>query len=155
MNTSRFIICSGVLLLCIVLSGFIVNSSYVSNTVAGKSFGDTTSFAPNIAGGWGVLASSYLNQDTPDSVSLWIILKRNGRIDKINDHLIGTITNPAFRPAKNQMVDYYLLHDNVWFIRITKDGECYLKQDRGQSLKPSKLAGNPDIIPINIRYKSN
>lgn len=154
MNTIRFIVCCGVLLLSIVFSGFIVKSSSVSNTTAGKNFGDTTSFAPNTVGGWGILAS-YLNQDTPDSVSLWLILKRNGRIDKINDHLIGTITNPAFRPANNQKLDYYLLKDNVWFIRITKDGECYLKQDRGQLLKPSTLAGNPDVIPINIRYKKN
>lgn len=116
-------------------------------------FGDTLSFSPYKAGGWSII-SSYLNQDTPDSVQFELILKRTGRIDGKTDQFIGTITNKNFLPVKDQRQIYYLLHDNVWNIRVTTKGECYLKQERGSALKASHLPGNPDVIPIKIRYKN-
>ena len=154
MNKTQYIVSSGAVFFAVILSGFIAAPSPEQKLTAGGYTADTVSFSPNTAGGWSILSSSYMNQDTPDSVRLEIILKRS-RIDGKTDQLIGTITNKSFIPAKNQKVDYYLLGDNVWDIRITKDGECYLKQNRGSSLKPSTLAGNPDVIPVNIRYKNN
>ena len=153
MNKNISIFYCGAAIIVMLLFSFNDKSSATAKINSWQLPGDTISFAPNTAGGWSIL-SSYLNQDTPDSVQFEIILKRS-RIDGKTDQLIGTITNPIFIPAKNQKADYYLLGDNVWDVRITKDGECYLKQNRGSSLKPSSLAGNPDVIPINVRYKNN
>lgn len=153
MIKNRSIIYGGAVIF-IMLFSFSDKLMAIAKTNSYPEVGDTISFAPNTGSGWDIL-SSYLNQDTPDSVQFELILKSTGRIDGKTDQLIGTITNKNFLPAKNQQVDYYLLQDNVWNIRITTKGECYLKQDRGSALKPSTLAGNPDVIPIKIRYKNN
>jgi phage terminase large subunit-like protein len=151
-KTSHIVIIS-ILLFSLVFSGFIGKPFPEQNVIASSGEPDTTSFSPNTGGGWGFFAF-YIFNHTPDSVQFEIILKRNGRIDGKTDQQIGTIINPAFIPEKNQAVDYYLLGDNVWKIRITKDGDCFLKQDRGSALRPSSLAGI-DVIPISIRYKIN
>ena len=152
-NSLKYFFNASLLVFSVMLSGYIIKPTPVLTFIPDKNAGDTNAFAPNTAGGWGIF-SSYLNQDTRDSVRLEIILKRTGRIDGKTDQQIGSITNPAFIPVKNQKwtTTYYVTMSGKF--RITKDGECYLKQDRGTALRPSSLPGI-DAIPINIRYKIN
>jgi len=151
MHKNRFIIIGTVVFFALILSGFNVKPPVDHQLNSGKYGFDTTSFMPNAGSGWSIIAS-YIVQVGPDSVQLELLLKRTTRIGKA-DNLIGTITNTNFYPAKNQRLDYYLLGDNVWIIRINTNGECYLKQDRGSDLKPSSLPGSPDVIPIKVRFK--
>lgn len=117
--------------------------------------GDTSSFTANVNGGWSVL-SSYLNQDTPDSVEFELILvQTNSRIQGSQERLVGTITKRSFLPQKNQKIDYMLLPGDTWYLSIKKNGECYLAQTNGLGIQPSNLSGNPDVIPIKVRYKNN
>ena len=115
---------------------------------------DTTSFTPNSATGWSAL-SVYLNQDTPDSVFLGVILKQNSSMSWSAEQLIGTITNQEFIPTKIQRLSYDLFKDNTWTIRITDEGQCYLSQTKGETLRTSNLPGNPFVVPIKVRYRNN
>lgn len=111
--------------------------------------GDSVLFTPNTAGGWDVY-SSYLNQDTSDSVDFELILKHDFNIDWTNEKWIGTITDANFIPKKQQIVTYYLLPGNTWKIHIKKDGTVFF-----QTIHGSVPPGNLFIIPIKIRYKNN
>lgn len=116
---------------------------------------DSVSFNPNIADGWTIL-SYYLHQDTPDSVQFELILEQTGsRIQGSQEKLVGTITNPLFLPQKDQKIDYSLLPGNTWYLLIKKSGDCYLAQVKGSGIEKSNLPGNPDVIPIKVRYKNN
>src|SRR5687768_6288087 len=121
MIKNRSILYSGAVII-VMLFSFSDKLMAIAKTNSYTEVGDTLSFAPNKGSGWDIL-SSYLNQDTPDSVQFELILQRTGRIDGKTDQLIGTITNKKFLPLKNQQADYYLLLDNVWKIRITTKGE--------------------------------
>jgi|ERR1051326_3217294 hypothetical protein len=116
--------------------------------------GDTTSFVPNKSGGWDII-SSYLNQDTPDSVEFDLILVHGNTVSFGNDQLIGAIYNKAFLPKTDQNVQYDLYRNNNWSVRINANGQCYLKQSGGDALKPSSLVGNPYVLPVKVRYKNN
>jgi len=111
--------------------------------------GDSVSFTPNTADGWDVF-SSYLHQDTPDSVDFELILKHDQNIDWKNERLIGTITDPNFIPANQQIITYYLLPGNTWTIHIKKDGTVFFQTIHGFT-PPDNLF----IIPIKVRYKNN
>ena len=115
---------------------------------------DTSSFAPNTTENWGIV-SSYLNQDTPDSVEFELILKKNTFTNWSAEHYIGSITNSQFIPARSQTVTYNLLSDNQWNLRVDTVGKCYLYQVNGGSLLASSLPGNPYVLPIRIRFKNN
>ena len=131
-----------------VLTGKLQHKAQVSNI-------DTLSFAPNTAGGWTIL-SYYLHQDTPDSVQFELILEQTGsRIQGSQEKLVGTIANPLFLPQKDQKIDYSLLPGNTWYLLIKKSGDCYLAQVKGSGIEKSNLPGNPDVIPIKVRYKNN
>lgn len=110
---------------------------------------DSVLFNPNIAGGWNVY-SSYLHQDTPDSVDFELILKHDFNIDWTDEKWIGTITDTNFIPKKQQIITYYLLPENTWKIHIKKDGTVFF-----QTIHGSIPLGNLFIIPIKIRYKNN
>ena len=118
--------------------------------------GDTSSFTANTSGGWSIL-SSYLNQDTPDSVELEMILLLNqtkGKMGGKTEQYIGTINNKKFQPKQSQKSVYTLLPGNVWYIVVKQDGKCFLAQTMGSGVKASTLAGRPDIIPIKVRFKN-
>lgn len=118
---------------------------------------DTTGFSPNKSAGWSTLCS-YMSQDTKDSINMELVLilkPENGRMGGSDEKLIGSITNKSFLPQKNQVVPYDLLSDNKWNLRITTSGECYLVQVKGYGVRKSELQGNPDMIPIKIKYSSN
>jgi hypothetical protein len=115
---------------------------------------DTISFASNTSRGWSVL-SSYLHQDTPDSVEFELILVQNKSITWATEQFIGTITNKAFLPKKIQKVSYDLYRGNTWSVTIATDGVCYLNQVKGEVLKTSSLPGSPFVLPVKVRYKNN
>ena len=116
---------------------------------------DTTSFQPNTSEGWSTL-SVYINQDTPDSVEFELILEAPaGKIKGPQEQYIGTITNNLFLPKKNQNSSYVLLPGNTWTLIVNKNGQCYLAQEVGSGVKQSNLPGNPDVLPIKVRYKIN
>jgi hypothetical protein len=115
---------------------------------------DTTSFIPNTNGGWNTL-SVYLNQDTPDSVRFELILTQTTSITWSTEQFIGTISSNNYLPKKKQQAAYAVFMNNNWSMRIEKNGECFLKQVNGQSLGVSSLPGNPFVIPVKVKYKSN
>lgn len=120
-----------------------------------KVSGDTTSFTPNSNGGWNIL-SRYINQDTPDSVEFeLILLQSTGGIKGSQEQFVGTITNKLFLPQKDQKIAYSLLPGNTWYLLVKKNGQCYLAQVQGSGIQKSNLPGNPDILPIKVRYKNN
>ena len=144
---------------CAFFIGMLFLCSFSSEGIRRKmdvalSSGDTTSFTPNSNGGWKIL-SVYINQDTPDSVQFELILQQTGRIQGRQEQLVGTITNKLFLPQKNQKIGYSLLPGNTWYLLIKKNGDCYLAQVNGSGIKKSDLPGNPDVIPIKVRYKNN
>ena len=111
---------------------------------------DTTSFAPNIADGWSIL-SSYLNQSTPDSVQFELLLKQTNSIDWYSEQFIGTITNSTFTPQQSQQdLDFYLMFNNTWKVRILPNGKCFFKLKNGPP-----PPGNPIVLPFKVRYKNN
>lgn len=115
--------------------------------------GGSTSFAPNTNGGWNVLFS-YIHEETPGNIEFELILKQaTSRIGGRNEKLVGTITDPSFLPKKNQKISYTLLPGNAWYLVIKKNGDCYLAQVKGSGIMPSNLAGNPDVIPLKVKYK--
>ena len=109
---------------------------------------DSGSFIPNTAGGWNVY-SSYLHQDTPDSVDFELILKHDFNIDWTSEKWIGTITDANFIPKKQQIVTYNLLPGNTWRIHIKMDGTVFFQTIHG-TVPPGHLF----IIPIKIMYKN-
>jgi hypothetical protein len=131
-------------------------SSYRSITTnENKLFpGDTASFKANLQRGWTII-SSYLSQETPDSVEFEMILNQSSKKDWHAEQLIGTITNSLFLPKQNQKLTYNLLIDNQWELVITINGDCYLHKTQGPSLVASSLDGNTFVLPIKVRYKNS
>jgi len=141
--------CAGLLLLC---SFSAVGTSFKTGLQVPP---DSTSFQPNTSEGWSTL-SVYLNQDTPDSIEFELILEApSGKIKGPQEQYIGTITNNLFLPKKNQNSSYVLLPGNTWTLIVNKNGQCYLVQEVGSGVKQSNLPGNPDVLPIKVRYKIN
>ena len=111
---------------------------------------DTTSFAPNSVDGWSIL-SCYINQNSPDSVQFELLLKQTNSIDWYSEQFIGTITNAAFTPQQSQQnLDFYLMFNNTWKVRILPNGKCFFKLKDG--LPPP---GIPIVLPFKVRYKNN
>lgn len=110
---------------------------------------DSAVFEPNASSGW-TIYSYYFHKDTPDSVDFEIIVKHAPDIQYwTNEQYIGTIKG-SFIPATEQVLRYYLLLNNRWNLRITKDGKCYLNVVTGHV-----PAGNTVVIPIKIKYKTD
>lgn len=137
----------------IALSSF--RSKPVLQNTLRSAIGDTASFIPNKSENWNMI-SAYLNQYTSDSVEFEIILTRTGlaNIGGANESFIGTITTPLYRPLKTQKVTYQLLVDNVWEIKISNDGQCFLRQIRGSAIGKAATSDNAAVLPIKIRYKN-
>jgi hypothetical protein len=114
-----------------------------------EAMGDTTSFTPNQQQGWAI-SSSYLNQDTPDSIEFELLVRHDNNIAWDQEQIIGAITNSIFKPVNNQIITYQLLSNNLWNVKIEPSGQCYLKLIQG-----SAPPDNPAIFPIRIRYKNN
>jgi len=139
---------------CITFFAFRFKPAGLAEKSTNIKIADTTSFKPNTVKGWGTL-SSYLNQDTPDSVEFELILKQNNSITWATEQFIGTITNKSFLPKKNQKLSYDLFKNNTWSVLVTADGLCYLNQLKGEVLKTSTLPGSPFVFPVKVRYKNN
>ena len=112
---------------------------------------DTGFFTPNKIEGWDLL-SDYGNITNGDSVNLELTLIQSVTQKWRTEHFVGTISNPDFIPSSIQNLQYYLLEDNIWNIRITADGKCYLSQVSGHPLIPSELEGSPYVLPIKVVY---
>ena len=109
-----------------------------------------TSFAPNKEEGWSSM-SFYFSRDTADSTGFEVILKNDNHVaDWSHEQFIGTITVQNLLPVKNLSVEYKLLPDNVWNVRITTEGKTYISILKG--IGPSEI---PAIIPIKIKYSNN
>lgn len=144
---------TGLVALVVIGTGFTYPSPARSTYVLYPAPGDTASFSANAAGNWSLL-SSYLDQESADSVDLELILQQSSAVNWRSEQLIGTITNTSFLPAKSQRLTYYLLVDNEWSIRITTSGQCFLSQLKGAPLPVSSLPDSPFILPIKLRYAS-
>lgn len=106
-----------------------------------------TSFRANAEAGWTAL-SCYLHADSTDSVDFEVILNHTGEmVDWNAGQLTGAITGTAFLPDREISVEYQLLPENVWNVRITTEGKMYIKIVTGAG--PSE---NPAIIPFKIRF---
>ena len=136
-----------------VASAFRLKPVNISEINEGTPAADTSAFAPNTAKGWSIL-STYLNQDTPDSVELELILRQDNSLTWATEQFIGTITNQDFFPKRIQKLSYDLYRNNSWSVTITSDGLCYLNQLKGEVLKISSLPGNPFVLPVKVRYKN-
>jgi hypothetical protein len=148
----RLIILSVSIVLFCVICSFAFQNTFLLKRDIILSAGDTSSFSPNTIGKWDII-SSYLNQYTTDSVEFELILvQRAERISGGNEKFIGNITNPIYLPQKTQKITYNLLIDNVWEVKITRKGECYLRQVKGSGINKSELPGNPDVLPIRVLY---
>src|SRR5438874_10225556 len=112
------IIMSMLIASCLLALGFTLKPTNFSQHLSLTQPGDTTAFAPNKSGGWDIF-SSYLNQDTPDTVEFDLCLKQKSLIVWSTEQPIGTITNKAFIPKKNQQVHYDLFANNTWSVRVT------------------------------------
>ncbi len=122
-----------------------VKQFYVTGPIPATTSGI---FTPNTSDGFTV-ASSYLHQDTPDSVEFELILYHNSNLDWASEQWIGTIDG-SYIPVNEQQVIYYLLPNDSWNLRIATDGKCYLSLTRG--VVPP---GNPVILPVKIKYKND
>lgn len=142
------------IIVSLIAMAFRVEKSPGSFIRSSISAGDTSSFIPNKGSGWDII-SSYLNQDTPDSVDLELILRHNSSVTWSTDQFIGTITNKTFIPSSDQKSNYDLYRGNTWTIRVTASGQCFLSQLTGEFLKVSSLSGSPYVVPVKVRYKNN
>jgi len=119
----------------------------VFNPPGPNSAADTVYFEPNTFSGW-TTYSYYLHENTSDSIEFELILKHDPDIQYwTNEQLIGTIKG-FYVPQKEQNLNYYLLINNRWHLRIAKDGKCYLKVITGDA-----PAGSTVVIPIKVKYK--
>jgi len=124
----------------------LTKESRIINNQPGTS---DTSFSANAEAGWMAL-SSYLHLDSADSVDFEVILNHTAEmVDWNSEQLIGTITDTAFLPVNDVLVEYQLLPENVWNVRITAEGKTYIKIVTGAG--PSE---NPAIIPFKIRFST-
>lgn len=134
----------------IVMSAMLMNNEgYAAGTPNPIQAGDTTAFSPNTEEGW-LKLSSYSNakDDSTQQVVFEVILKRMQTPDWSKEHLIGVITNEAYLPANDLEVDYYLLKDNIWTIRITAQGSVHVRMKEGGGPLQS-----PVILPLKVAYR--
>jgi len=139
---------------CVTVFLFSFESVGITEKNTKIKFADTTSFTPNTTEGWNIL-SSYLNQETPDSVEFELILLQNNSINWSAEQFIGKITNQTFIPRKIQKLTYDLFINNTWSVRVNTNGQCFLKQVNGATLGVSSLSGSPYVFPVKVRFKNN
>lgn len=136
---------------CLALTSVVLSICGFKTPVISKTtktiFNDSAVFEPNTSTGW-TIYSYYFHKDTADSVDFEIILKHASDIQYwTNEQYSGTIKG-SFIPATEQVLRYYLLLNNLWSLRIAKDGKCYLNVVTGHV-----PAGNTVVIPIKVEYK--
>ena len=108
---------------------------------------DTAAFQANSEQGWSAL-SSYLHRDSAGSVAFELILKCSQPVnDWLAEQFVGTITQEIYIPAVELQLDYYLLQDNRWEMRITAEGKVYLSVKEG--VTPTE---SPVVLPIKVQY---
>ena len=111
--------------------------------------GDTSAFRVNSSAGWAKV-SSYQARDTSGTIILELTLQRSIVADNwAVEQRIGNITDQRYVPAGEAKVDYYLLRDSHWIVRIAKSGEVFLSLKEGGAPVESPL-----FLPIKVRYSA-
>jgi hypothetical protein len=108
---------------------------------------DSLPFAANQPEGWSAI-SSYATKLGEDSVRLEVLIQHANNISWADEHLIGAISDSLYRPTVSQLVDYTLLSNSKWKLRITPDGGAYLQLAQG--VAPPE---DPAIFPVAIQYR--
>ena len=108
---------------------------------------DTINFSSPRNNDWQLLNSYMQLNKTKDTVQLeLIVLSDKKEIDWKNEQYIGKIKFNKFFAKEDRYGLCYLLND-VYRIKIEKDGKCYFKLEKGNP--PS---GFPTVIPLRVNY---
>lgn len=144
----RFIFCIAAALACMTAlnnRSYSLNAEYGNNPFARAV--DTSAFLSNSKQGWSVL-SSYLHRDRADRVAFELILKCSESVnDWSTEQFVGSITDQAYTPVTELKLNYFLLKENRWVVRITPEGKVYLSVTEG--VAPIE---KPLILPIKVQY---
>lgn len=108
---------------------------------------DTINFSSPKNNDWQLLNSYIQINKTKDTVQLeLIVLSEKKAIDWKSEQYIGKIKFNKFFSKEDRYGLCYLLND-VYRIKIEKDGKCYFKLEKGNP--PSSV---PMVIPLRVNY---
>lgn len=137
-------ICVFSIVIMLFVSGFVREKSILLTSQI--SFTDSASFEPNTAGGW-TSYSYYFNKTTANKIVFEVILKHSNNIDWAKEQWIGTISGTGYIPNSDRKLNYKLLQNNIWKVRIAPDGKCFVNIHQG--ILPQKESF---VIPIKVTY---
>lgn len=133
-----------ILIILLVLVAIIASAQDHSKALASA---DTLSFSINKKEGW-LLYNSFIAPVKTDSVAIGLIFQHDRDINWDQEQLIGKIRTESLFPKAVQTITYKLMQD-IYQIRVDKNGKCYLRLVSGSVPGES----GPVILPIRAVYK--
>jgi hypothetical protein len=132
----------GILMFIIFLSiQFFSISSFGKKRIANDLI-----FESNIDSGWTTI-NPYLHRFHEDSVTLELLVTKSSICEWGEYQLIGKIMEPIGRPKDNQVIQYQLLFDKVYLLKVDEEGKFFIKQESG-----NYNYSYPFTFPIKIKY---